>query len=187
MAGVDPSLGREGHQPLHDRVNLIGIAARAAAGGTADGPLEEAIGSEAVGLVDEERQVTAAMARRGDRPNRECARGDDVAVVDRLVDRHSCCRRFPAADDRHTEAARQPGDIDDVIGMLVRDEDMGDRQAARRHLLEQWAFDAIRIDQHAVPSVLVRDEVGVRRPGRMLRALDDHERNPTAAPPRLLK
>ena len=175
MAGMDPRLGRQGHQPLHDRVHLVGVARRPAAAGAADGALEEAVRRQAVGTADEEREMTGAMAGCCDRADLEPPRRR-VAVTDQLVDRNTRVRRLAASDGRHAEPLREARDVDDMVAVLVCDEDVGDRQPARRNLLQQRPLDAVRVDQNAMAAVVLGDQIRVRRPGRMLDSLDDHAR-----------
>src|SRR3954451_7812408 len=61
-----------------------------------------------------------------------------------------------------------------MVGVLMRHEHMRDLDRLRLDQLEQRSLDPVRVDQHAVTALFVGDEVRVRRPLRMLRALDDH-------------
>ncbi len=56
----------------------------------------------------------------------------------------------------------------------MRDEDVRDRDPVALDPLEQRLLDAVRVDEHAAPALALGDEVGVRRPLRVLCALDDH-------------
>ena len=64
-----------------------------------------------------------------------------------------------------------------MVGVLVRDEDVGDRDPVALDLLEQRLLDAVRVDEHAAPAGALGDEVRIRRPLRMLGALDDHAKS----------
>ena len=107
----------------------------------------------------------------------------DVAVGERLVDRHARVARQRAADDLDAEPLREPVRVDDVVAVLVRDEHVRDRDLALLDLVEQRLLDAVRVDEHAVPAVAVGDEVGVRRPLRVLGALEQHQKEITLRMP----
>jgi hypothetical protein len=174
MARVDTRLGRQGENPLHDRALQL-LVASARARRTADRALEDEVGGEAVRAVDEEGEVAGTVTGRVDREDLEAARADDIARRERLV--HAPpqlpCRRL-VRQHRHAEAGAEIRGVDDVVVVVVRQEDVRDRDSVARDALEQGIDDTVAVDQNAVTSGPLRDEIGVREPGRMLGALDDH-------------
>ena len=54
------------------------------------------------------------------------------------------------AHERHAEAVGERLDADDVIGVVVRDEDVRDRDVPRLDLLQQPRL-AVGVDEDAVP------------------------------------
>ncbi len=174
MSRVNAGFARQRHQPVHDRVDLVGVARRAATARSADRALEEAVGGEAVGAVHEQREVIRAVSRRRDRRDLELARADDVTVTDRLVDRDAGLPRQTAADHRDAEPLRKPRDVDDMVAVLMGDEHVRDRRLLASIRSSSGSSTPFESTSTPCPAFAVRDEVGVRRPGRMLGALDDH-------------
>ena len=77
-------------------------------------------------------------------------------------------------DQRHPEALRVALVVDRVVPVVVRVEDVRDGDVVPLDPLQQGIDDAVAVDEDAVPTGPVGDEVGVREPGRVLGALDDH-------------
>ena len=152
-------------------VDLVHLAAGGAA---TDRALEQAVGGEAVGAVDEEREVVVRVAGGGDRPDLELARPDDVTIVDRLVDVDAVGTRERMSEDGDAEA---PGVFlagDDMVVMVMGDENVGDGDPEPLRGVDQRLVDAVRVDEDAVAAFAVGNEVGIRQPRWMLCPLDDH-------------
>ena len=102
---------------LHDRVAPGRRSRLAAAHRAADGALEQAVGREAVGAVDEQREVVAAVAGRRERADLEVAGADDVAVGDVSVDAARTAAQRGGRATGDAEALRERVDVDDVVAV----------------------------------------------------------------------
>ena len=65
-------------------------------------------------------------------------------------------------------------DLDDVVVMVVREQDVGQRELAAPQAVEQRLDRAAGVDHDRVPARLVGDQIGVRQERVVHRALDDH-------------
>src|SRR5689334_14035153 len=136
---------------------------RAAAGGAAQGALEQHVGGEHIALVDEEAEVVGAVPGGVDGLDPQIA-GLHLLPVGQLR----------PAQQRHAQPGGRLLYSDHVVGVAVRDQHVGDRDVIGRGPGRQWLGDAVAVDVDAVAVVVVGDQVGVRRPGRVLDPLDDH-------------
>ena len=99
-----------------------------------------------------------------------------VEVARRAVDQLALVRV-----DQHLgvgEARRDRGQLGDVIVVMVREQDVRDRDVIGLGLVQQRPHGPARVDEEAVAAGTGRDEVGVRQPVGVHRALDDHGRHP---------
>jgi pimeloyl-ACP methyl ester carboxylesterase len=79
-------------------------------------------------------------------------------------------------EQRHPCTPRELGDGDDVVGVAVRAEHVRDRDPVGGRALLERALEAVAVDEEAVAADLVRHQVRVREPARMLDSFDDHPR-----------
>ena len=154
------------------QVRVGGVAGRADA---ADGVLNSVSPVNTSRPVDDQREHPAGVARGVERRDGQAAdlqlvAGLEVAggAVDELalggVDQHLRVR----------EAVEHRGELGDVVVVVVGEQHVGDGDALRLGLVEQRAHGAARVDEEAVAAGAGGDEVGVRQPVRVHRALDDH-------------
>jgi hypothetical protein len=147
----------------------------------ADRVLEQRVAREDL-AVDDERDHPARVARRVHGPHRQAAYAQLVAGVEvagRAVDQLAL-----VGVDQHLragEAVRHRRQVRDVVVVVVGQQDVGHGDVVRRRLLQQRAHRAARVDEEAVAARRGRDEVGVRQPVRVHRALDDHGAEATPA------
>jgi len=73
--------------------------------------------------------------------------------------------------------------VNDVIGMAVRAEDVRDRDAVALGALLQCLGQPVAVDEDAVPARTFADEVGVGKPFGVLDAFDDHANSITLLMP----
>ena len=78
---------------------------------------------------DEQGEVVAAVARRRDDADLEVARAYDVAVVDRLVDVDAGLAGERMRETGTPKRRASSAHVDDVVAVVVRDEDVRDRDA----------------------------------------------------------
>ena len=119
--------GGQRHQPLHDRVVLVRVAGRPAAAVPPTVPLKRQ------SAVKQSRPSTSSARWPGQWPGVAIARisrprTGPTSPSPIVWSIRTPARPSPTADRRHAEAPGEPGDIDDVVAVLVRDEDVGDRQ-----------------------------------------------------------
>ena len=64
-------------------------------------------------------------------------------------------------EERDAEALGQLVDVHDVVPVVVGEQDVRDLGALAIDPLEQRIGDAVRVDEHALATGLVDDEIGV--------------------------
>src|SRR5205807_253293 len=165
MAGMHPHRAVERHQPV-DRPPHVGEAGRPSADGAPERPLEQHVRGEDVRARDQEGQVVEAVARREQRLDLEPA-GPQRLLIPQLR----------PAQQGHAVALGRLLDADDVVGVAVRHQDVRDGDAVVADTLLERLDDAVAVDEDAAPARPLRDQIGVRRPLRVLGALDDHASN----------
>ncbi len=87
---------------------------------------------------------------------------------------------------RAGEAGRDGGQLGDVVVVVVREQDVRDGYAVGLGLVQQRPHRAARVDEEAVAAGTGRDEVCVRQPVGVHRALDDHGREGSLRPMELI-
>jgi hypothetical protein len=92
------------------------------------------------------------------------------------LDREPSCLQF-ARDDGRVVTAHDLALTRDVVRMPVRAEHVGHGQTMFLHGCEQRLERCARVDEDGYAAGCVRDQVRVREPPGMHRALDDHGRN----------
>ena len=165
MAGVDGGLRRQLHQPHHRGLEVVETAG---AGGhrPADGALEEDVGGEDVGAVDQEGEVAGGVAGGVDRLDLEPAGVELLAVAEDHLDLSSSSARGRRVGDQRRVAELGPrlGEAGDVVAVRVGDEDVGDLDPVALGALEQRPEVVVAVDQDAGPTLGVGDQVGVGQP-----------------------
>ena len=119
----------------------------------------------------DERDVVDAMPGRVEGPKLEPAARDRLAVGNALVGGHVGQR---VREQRRADALCHVGDVDDVVAVAVRAEDVRDRDLLARGTFFECGGQPVRVDEHAVPARLIGDQVRVRQPTWMLDSVDDH-------------
>ncbi len=138
----------------------------------ADGALEERVGGERVGAVDEEDELAGAVALGAEHLDPQVAELEHVALVDHAVDLR-VLGRLRAAEHRGGEVLDVVLEALDVIGVAVRHEHGVDGEAERLGLVDQRLHDAVAVDEDPVAALAVGDEVAVGGPAGSLGAFDD--------------
>ena len=114
-------------------------------------------------LVDQERHVVVAVARRVEGPDAEASALDLLAVCELRL-----------GEQRDAVARGELLDRDDVIRMAVGAKHVRDRDAVALRALLEGSGEPVAVDEDAAPARALGDEVGVREPVGVLDALDDH-------------
>jgi len=154
------------------------VAGRARA---ADRAVEEDVAGEDVGAVDEEGQVAAGVARRGDAAHLEAGElarrvlGEDVLdrarVVPLLADQLD---RAGARPDGNAVALHDLVEVVDVVDVVVREQDALDREVVLLDEAMEVVVGAVAVDPDGGTAGLRGDDIGVSHPLGVLGVVDQH-------------
>lgn len=132
----------------------------------------EDIGSETVGAVHEEGEMVGGMPRRVQHLDLKARRPDHLPIHESLDRRHQAGEVGGVAvrEDRSVQAFVHR-DVD-VILVVVGEQDRGDVDPLSLDALQQRLAHPVPVDQDALASCRVDDQVCVRQPDRVLGAMN---------------
>ena len=167
-------LGRKLHQHLHDRALKVVEGRRTWSTHAADRPLEQRVAGEHRFVADPVGDHAVGVTGGVQGVDAQVADPEQLAGLDRAVDVDQALGLERVGQDLHPEPLLVDMVLGHVVAVVVGQEKVRRPHVVALDLSQKLLGGPARVDDQRVAARTVGDEVGVREPVGVHRALDDH-------------